>query len=115
MVPLLLDENFNSEAWASLRSDPGVDVVRVQDLGLRTASDETIVEWASQNGRVLVTHDARTIPKLIKQRIFDGVSSRGVFLFSPFCAIGVMVNELKLMSACSDIDDWDDQVQFLPF
>jgi predicted nuclease of predicted toxin-antitoxin system len=38
-----------------------LDLVRVQEVGLRTADDPDILEWAAAQGRVLVTRDRDTM------------------------------------------------------
>jgi len=55
---LLSDENFNGAILRGLiRRLPKLDVVRVQDVGLRQTDDATILEWAANEDRILLTHD----------------------------------------------------------
>jgi hypothetical protein len=50
------DENFNNDIIRGLlRRKPDVDIVRVQDIGLSGADDPTVLEWAADEGRVLLT------------------------------------------------------------
>ncbi len=59
---LLTDENFNGSILRGLmRRLPGLDIVRVQDVGLIHADDPIILEWAANEGRILLTHDVATI------------------------------------------------------
>jgi len=45
------DENFDRDIVRGLlRRSPDLDIVRVQEVGLRTASDPVILEWAAQDG-----------------------------------------------------------------
>ena len=45
MLTLISDENFNGDILRGLyRRRPDLDVVRVQDVGLKAASDQTILE-----------------------------------------------------------------------
>ena len=61
MLRLAADENFNNNIVRGLlRQRPGLDIVRIQDVGLSGADDPTVLEWAAQEGRVLLTHDAST-------------------------------------------------------
>ena len=58
MLRLAADENFNHDIVRGLlRREPGLDIVRIQDVGLSGADDPTVLEWAAQEGRVLLTHD----------------------------------------------------------
>jgi predicted nuclease of predicted toxin-antitoxin system len=62
MFRLLADENLNNNIFrALLRQKPDLDIVRVQDVNLSGADDPTILEWAAQQGRALLTHDASTL------------------------------------------------------
>lgn len=36
---------------------PNLDLLRVQDVGLREVDNPTILAWAASNGRILLTHD----------------------------------------------------------
>lgn len=51
MLLLVSDENFNNDIVRGLlRRKPDLDIVRVQDVGLRGADDAIILEWAAQEG-----------------------------------------------------------------
>ena len=59
MLRFLADEDFNRAIVRGvLRSRPAVDIVRVQDMGLRTQEDAVILDWAASEGRILLMHDA---------------------------------------------------------
>ena len=53
MLRLAADENFDNDIIRGvLRRDPGVDIVRVQDVGLAGAEDPDVLEWAAREGQV---------------------------------------------------------------
>jgi predicted nuclease of predicted toxin-antitoxin system len=56
MVELFADENFSERVLERLRS-AGLDVLRVQDVGLRKASDERVLEFATAQGRAVLMRD----------------------------------------------------------
>lgn len=59
MLLLVSDENFNDDIVRGLlRRKPDLDIVRVQDVGLRGADDPSVLEWAAREDRVVLTHDA---------------------------------------------------------
>jgi len=39
---------------------PNVDILRVQDVDLSGSDDPTVLEWAAQQGRVVLTNDPQT-------------------------------------------------------
>ncbi|WOQ17354.1 DUF5615 family PIN-like protein [Raineyella sp. W15-4] len=50
-VRFLADEDFNRAIVNGLlRLAPETDIVRVQDVGLRTLDDPTILAWAAREG-----------------------------------------------------------------
>jgi uncharacterized protein DUF5615 len=52
MLLLVADENFNNDIVRGLlRKKPDLDIVRVQEVGLRGADDPSILEWAAKEGR----------------------------------------------------------------
>ena len=47
---LLTDENFNGNILRGLmRRLPELDIVRVQDVGLKNTDDPVVLEWAASN------------------------------------------------------------------
>jgi uncharacterized protein with PIN domain len=50
------------------RRNPMLDIVRVQDIELSGKDDPTILEWAAQEGRVLLTHDVAMITRYSYER-----------------------------------------------
>ena len=62
MLKLFANENFdNTVVRGLLQRNPNIDLVRVQDVGLSRENDPTILAWAAQENRVLLTHDVATI------------------------------------------------------
>ncbi len=61
MLRLAADENFNNDIVRGLlRRKPDLGIVRVQDVDLSGVDDPTLLEWAAQEGRILLTHDVTT-------------------------------------------------------
>lgn len=45
------------EEWVSVLAKHGLEAVHWSTLGSATAEDSEIMEWASQNGYIMFTHD----------------------------------------------------------
>ena len=76
MLRLAADENFNSDIVRGvLRQRPDLDIVRIQDAGLSGADDQTVLEWAAGQGRVLLTHDVTTLTRHAYDRARAGQPS----------------------------------------
>jgi len=74
MLRFAADENFNNNIIRGLlRRQPELDIIRVQDVGLRGADDPTVLGWAAQEGRVLLTHDVATITQYAYERMEAGL------------------------------------------
>ena len=70
MLKLLADENFDNTIVRGLfRRNLKLDFLRVQDVGLSGKDDPTVLEWAAQEGRILLTHDVATITRYAYDRV----------------------------------------------
>jgi hypothetical protein len=80
VIRWLADENFNNDILRALfRVNPELDIVRVQDVGLRGTGDEELLAWAADQNRVLLTHDVSTITAYAYRRALKGEPMPGVF------------------------------------
>lgn len=114
-VRFLADENFNRAILVGLqRRAEHIDVVRVQDVGLRAADDPVVLQWAADEGRVLVTHDIKTIPDFAHERVSAGLPMPGVLIVRSVLPIAVVIDELVIVEAASEPADWKDGVHYLP-
>jgi len=113
MLLLLSDENFHGEVVRGvLRREPGINLVRVQDIGLAGADDPSILRWAAENGRVVMSHDRATLPAFAVQRIEAGQPMPGVFLFHDRRAIGSTIEDVLLFALNSEPDKWEGQILY---
>lgn len=114
-VRFLADENFNRAILVGVqRRAEHIDVVRVQDIGLRAADDPVVLQWAADEGRVLVTHDIKTIPDFAHERVSAGLPMPGVLIVRSVLPIAVVIDELVIVEAASEPADWQDGVYYLP-
>lgn len=115
MLRLAADENFNNDILRGVRRlSPSVDVVRVQDAGLSGRDDATILEWAAECGRVLLTHDVSTMTRYAYDRVQQGKPMPGVFEIGRHVPVRVAIEEVVLLSECSLDAEWEGQVRYLP-
>jgi len=59
---------------------PGLDVVRVVDVGLGGKPDLEVLEWAAREGRVVVSRDRATLSAEAAQRVSQGRPMPGLIL-----------------------------------
>ena len=115
MLRLAADENFNGDIVRGLlRRNAKLDIVRVQDVGLSGADDPSVLQWAADQGRIVVTHDISTLAKHAFDRIEAGQPMPGVFEVKSVAPIGQVVHDLILLAECGFEGEWEGQVRFLP-
>jgi hypothetical protein len=113
---LLSDENFNGAILRGLmRRLPKLDLVRVQDVGLKNTDDPIILEWAANEGRILLTHDVSTITMYAYERVNQGLPMTGVVEVIATSPIGKIIDDLELFVCCSEPEEYEGQVLFIPF
>lgn len=111
----LADENLSGAITRSLfYHRPTLDLVRVQDVGLRTADDIAVLEWAAAQGRILLTHDRATIPDFAFQRVLARQSMPGVFVVDERVSLRQVIDQLLLVEDCSNAEEWHGKVIYLP-
>jgi len=115
MLLLISDENFNNDIVRGLlRREPDLDIVRVQDVGLRGADDPTVLEWAAQEGRVVLTHDAATMAHYAYQRVRENKSMPGVIEIADDLPAGMVIEDVLFLAEYSEPKEWEGQVIYLP-
>ncbi len=115
MLRLAADENFNNKIVRGLlHRKPDLDIVRIQDIGLSGADDPTVLEWAAQEERVLLTHDVRTITQYAYERVDTGQLMPGVLEVPPDMSIGRAIEDILLLAEYSLDNEWEGQVRYLP-
>lgn len=115
MLQLVADENFNNNIIRGvLRRKIEVDIVRIQDVGLSGADDPTVLEWAAQQGRILLTHDVNTITRYAYERLEAGQAMPGVFEVNRTAPIRQVIEDILLLVECSLEGEWEGQIIYLP-
>ena len=115
MLRLMVDEDFNDRIVRGVyRLLPELELVRVQEFGMLSAGDRDILEVAAQTGRVLLTHDAKTMPAYAYERVNTGQTMPGLVVCPQHLAIGAAIADIVLLAECSENDEWDDKVVYLP-
>lgn len=115
MLRLLTDENFNGDIVRGLLlRQPDLDIIRVQDVGLHGAEDPDILAWAADNNRIVLTHDRATMADFAFQRAADSGKMPGVFVLNDRFPVGLAIQEILLIVACTEQAEWSGLVVHLP-
>lgn len=115
MTCFLVDEDFNNDVLRGIRRRwADLDAVRVQDVGLFGADDDTVLATAAAEGRVVLTHDVSTLIGRALERVKGGLPMPGVLAVAQSVPVGAAIEDLLLIIECSLPEDWANQVQYLP-
>ena len=115
VLRLLADENFNNDILRGLlHREAPVDIVRMQDVGLLGAADPVILAWAAERGRILLTHDVKTMPGYAYERMAEGQLMPGVFAVNRLLPLARAIEELLIVAECSQPPEWEDRVVHIP-
>lgn len=112
---LLVDEDVPSGIVRALRRRvAAIDLVRVQDAGLRGSQDAAVLAWAAESGRVTVTCDRATMIGLAVQRVRLGSRMPGLVVVRRDAPSHRVVADLELVVTATVAEDWAGQVGFIP-
>ena len=97
-----------------LRGEPAVEFRRVRDFGLADRPDADILEYANENGYIIVSHDVNTMPAAAYVRLSSGKRIAGLLMTKQTHPVGVVIDNLILIWSASEAEEWQNQVCFLP-
>ncbi len=111
----LTDEDFDRDILRGVfRHLPGLDVVRVQDVGLMAVEDSIILAWAALESRVMLTHDVNTMNASAFQRTREGLPMPGVIAVRRLAPIAAAISDLVYVLQVGIESDYRDQVRYVP-
>ena len=115
MIRFLADADLNFAIVSGcLRREPAMDFLSAKDANLEGVSDPEVLTLAAAQGRILVSHDFQTMPQHFANFLQSHGSSPGVLLTPQHLPIGDAIEELALIWAASDADEWRNRIQRIP-
>jgi hypothetical protein len=82
--------------------EPAIDLASAADSNLVGISDPDVLEIASQQRRILVSHDQRTMVNHFRTRLAEGKSSPGVFLVTQSARVVDFVEAIVMVWSASE-------------
>ena len=98
---------------ATLRREPSIDFQTARAAGLVGLPDPEVLALVAQAGRVLVTHDRKTMPTHLAAFI-EHTTSSGVIVIPQKLSVRVAVEDLLLIWTASAAEEWRNRIQVLP-
>jgi predicted nuclease of predicted toxin-antitoxin system len=115
MKRLVSDEDFNLPILRGLlQSDPNIDLVRVVDVGLSAIKDPVLLAWAATQGRIVLSHDRKTMYPDARWRIANGELMTGLILVSQNCPTRRAIEEILLTLEWYAEEGWQNRIVTLP-
>lgn len=115
MFRLLIDQNYDHRVIRALRLRiTEIDVVFAQDVGLEKSEDPDILEWAASAGRIIISHDAKTLPAYAYHRLAAVKPMPGLIIVRTSLPVGAAINELLMILTCCQPEELDQQVYIVP-
>jgi predicted nuclease of predicted toxin-antitoxin system len=99
--------------YAVTRHEPALDFRTAAAAGLIGMRDPQILALAAREGRVLVTHDQKTMPQHFAAFITTETSP-GVLIIPQRLPVTTAVEDLLLIWSTMDAEEWRNTIRFLP-
>jgi hypothetical protein len=108
------DADFNQHiVSAVLRRVPEIDFRSAVAAGLAGVEDKDVLALAARDGRLLLTHDHRTMPRHFAEFI-QTATSPGVVVVPQSLAPHDVVEALVLISTAGNAEEWTNRIAYLP-
>ncbi|MEO8372973.1 MAG: DUF5615 family PIN-like protein [Candidatus Solibacter sp.] len=108
------DADLNHKILLGLhRREPSIDFLGACDGGVVGVADPEVLRIAAESARILVSHDRKTMPAHFA-RFLEERSSPGVIIVSQELDIGAAIEDLLLIWATTDAEEWIEHLGFVP-
>lgn len=98
---------------AAVRREPTMNFQTAYAAGLANLKDSEVLAIAAREGRILVTHDQRTMPRHFADFLGKNKSS-GVLVVPQHIPAPVVAENLLLIWSVTEAEEWIDRICFLP-
>lgn len=117
-IRFLADHNFRDAIVTGLRhKHPLIDIITARDVDIQLLPDPQVLAYAKEHGRLLLTHDKRTMPGYLDEllrALSAGEHGPGGFVVPQRMATGKAINDLLLIWEASEPEEWRNRLTFLP-
>ena len=96
-----------------LRREPMIDFQTAAQANLHGLDDLTVLSLAALENRLLISHDQRTMPDYFAQFILEN-ESPGVLIAPQTLDINLVVEEIIMVWAASEAEEWQNRIAYLP-
>ena len=109
------DADLNQRIVSGLRRrEPSIDFQDAHQGGLIGLADPEVLKVVSGLGRILVTHDRKTMPDHWAAFV-ESHTTPGLIVISQDLDVGAAIEYLLLIWAASEAEEWHNSILFVPF
>jgi len=98
---------------AVIRRESAIDFRTAADAGLCGVGDREVLARAAGEGRVLVSHDRKTMPRHFSE-FTARHTSPGLILVPQSLSVSAVVNDLILIWSATEAAEWVNRLAVLP-
>ena len=98
---------------ALIRQEPAINFKTAMSANLAYRSDDEVLAVSSNEGRVLVSHDHKTLPQCFAAFI-ESAHSSGVIIIPQYLKVSAVVEDLLLIWSVTEAEEWINRICFLP-
>lgn len=114
-IRFLFDEDCNGRIVRGLRRrTPTLNSVTVLEAGLGEATDNAVLEHASTECRVVISHVYSTMRACAEDRLRAGLPMAGLILVPQYVQLGKAIEELVLIAETTSPEERQGHIVFLP-
>lgn len=116
-IRYLLDENLSpSYREQLLRRQPDLMVWMIGDPGVppKGTLDPEILRWCEENTFILVTNNRRSMPVHLADHLAEGRHVPGILVLRLKAEIRQIIEDLILIAAVSDDDEYQERIDYIP-
>jgi len=115
MIRFMADADLNAAIVRGCqRREPSMDFLAASDADLTAVPDPAVLALAAEHDRILVSHDFQTMPRHFAALLQAHGASPGLILVPQHLAIGEAIEELILIWAASEAEEWMNGIHTLP-
>ena len=111
----LADHDLNDHIVDGVsRREPILEFVRAREAGIADRPDAEVLDYAAGQRLIVVSHDVNTMLGHAYRRLAAGQPMPGLLMVQQVAAVNRVIDDLLLIWAGSEAEEWEGQVRFLP-
>ncbi|MFQ5420206.1 MAG: DUF5615 family PIN-like protein [Anaerolineae bacterium] len=99
--------------YGVIRREPAIDFQTATDARLERKLDLHVLEIAAESGRILVTHDKKTMPEQFA-RFIPAQESPGVLIVPQHLPVYIAIEEIIIIWSVTEAEEWVNRIVYLP-